>query len=152
MPVLKLQLHGLSALPITIVDQQSSVRDLTHSLIQIMSNYSVPTPSTFSRSNQREGTSDAALLKDLEQPYDYDPQRLDLDRISAIQGTIKKIERVVPISTKAVSKRRTLFAWTIGTSAVSANSVGLDNSGATSNVFRDVSIHIDEVLQDVAGT
>ncbi|KAF1928891.1 alpha/beta-hydrolase [Didymella exigua CBS 183.55] len=105
--------------------------------------------SGFSTFGKQDAPSAEQLLRDLEQPHSRVAENLDPAKVDAIEKSTEFFKRIVCPS-KALSRRRTLFAWTFGSCAVSAKSVGLNKSGATSTVFRDVSAHIDNILQDAS--
>lgn len=84
-----------------------------------MVSVSAPPRPTFGTYGKEKIRSVGRLMQNLEQPTSRAAQEIDPADLSAIEKSSKIIKRVICPS-KAVSKRRNLFAWTIGTSAISS--------------------------------
>jgi hypothetical protein len=115
-----------------------------------MTSLSATTKSVSGNSTKRPDNRKAEALRSLEQPSPRAAEYIDTEELAKIEKSAELVHGFLRPS-KVSSIRRAFLACVIGASGTSLTTSGASlptaNLGATSNVFREVSKEIDDVLQ-----
>ena len=94
------------------------------------------------------GESSASARQPLLPPPEHDATKIDAKLVHDIEQKLRKFEPLV----KQQSKRRALLGMALsstGSALTSSGGLSSTNLGATSTAFARLSVHLDDILQDI---